>query len=573
MNSIPADALVSIEPAVVSAGGSPLSLNGLANSQNAAIPAGAILSFPSLLAVQNFFGATTPEAERAGIYFGGFTNSDIKPGAILFSQFNTVALSAYVRGGSVAGLSLAQLQALNGTLVVAVDGLTVTSAAINLASATSPSNAAALIQTGLQTTGNVFAGTGSQAAGVVTIASTVSGSLSVGDTLSGAGVEPASTIISFGTYTVLSGVGTVNVGTSGTVSLGAVDVTYLPTVAYDSQRAGFVITSPTTGTTSTLAYPTTGALATGLNLTAATGAVLSQGAAANTAGTVSAYMTGIINQNTNWFSFSNVEEPADAIKLAFSAWTNSQNATYKYVQSDSNAAVPAGSAPESWGNIVETAGYIGTVAIYDSTGGDIAFFEMGSTASINPTETNGAIDFAYKGQSGLTVSITDETSAENCIANGYNFYGQYATAATQFQFYQPGSVSGDWDWDDSYTNQRILNASLQLSILTLLATVKKIPYNQAGYALIRSACGGPIQQALLFGSIVSGVELSPEQIAEVNNQAGVAIDQVLFAVGYYLQILDPGSVVRGQRGSPACNLWYTDGGSVQQIQLASIDVQ
>jgi hypothetical protein len=67
-----------------------------------------------------------------------------------------------------------------------------------------------------------FVGTGSQAAGVVTIATTVSGFLEVGMTLSGAGVDPSTVITSFGTYTVVSGVGTLNVSTSATHSTAAV---------------------------------------------------------------------------------------------------------------------------------------------------------------------------------------------------------------------------------------------------------------------------------------------------------------------------------------------------------------
>jgi type IV pilus assembly protein PilY1 len=68
----------------------------------------------------------------------------------------------------------------------------------------------------------IFAGTGKQAAGVVTITAVTSGAILVGDVLNGAGVEPGSTVISFGTGT--GGVGTYNVGTSGTVSSGAVTV-------------------------------------------------------------------------------------------------------------------------------------------------------------------------------------------------------------------------------------------------------------------------------------------------------------------------------------------------------------
>ena len=50
------------------------------------------------------------------------------------------------------------------------------------------------------------------------------------------------------------------------------------------------------------------------------------------------------------------------------------------------------------------------------------------------------------------------------------------------------------------------------------------------------------------------------------------IDSFLFSKGYYLQILDPGSVVRGQRGSPVITLWYVDGESVQKINFSSVDI-
>lgn len=67
-----------------------------------------------------------------------------------------------------------------------------------------------------------FSGTGSQAAGVVTISATASGYLAVGMTLNGAGVSANSVITSFGTYTEGAGTGTVNVSTSATHGSAAV---------------------------------------------------------------------------------------------------------------------------------------------------------------------------------------------------------------------------------------------------------------------------------------------------------------------------------------------------------------
>jgi hypothetical protein len=497
MNSIPASALVSVQPSVISAGGSPLSLNAIFLTQDPSIPIGTIKAFPSLLAVQNWFGANSVEAGRASKYFGSFIGADQIPGTLYFAQFNTSAVAGYLRGASLAGVSLTTIQGLSGTLTLTIDGVSTVSAAINLSAATSFSNAAALIQTGLQ------------------------------------GGTPTNTA----------------------------------TVTYDSLRSAFVVTSPTTGGSSSIGFATVDSIATGLGLTAAAGATQSPGAAV---AVPSVLMTSIVNQLQNWFSFTNVAEPVDSIKLQFAAWVNGQNARYKYVQSDSSNTPTTGPAANSFGVLTSTD--TGVVAIYDPTGGDIAAFECGVTASINSNEPNGRITFAFKGQAGLTPSVTDQTTAANLVANFYNFYGQYATAAQQFQFYQPGQISGAWLWDDSYTDQVILNNALQLSLVELLANVKSIPYNNAGYSLIRAACADPINSAISFGSIVAGVDLSAAQIAEVNQAAGLKIDSFLFSFGYYLQIRDPGSVVRGQRGSPIITLWYVDGESVQKINLASIDI-
>ena len=136
-----------------------------------------------------------------------------------------------------------------------------------------------------------------------------------------------------------------------------------------------------------------------------------------------------------------------------------------------------------------------------------------------------------------------------------------------------GSISGEFEWADSYYNQIQLNNALQLALMELLNNVGSIPYNPAGSSLIRQACLDPINAALNFGTIRANVPLSDAQIAEVNNAAGVQIDGILSSVGWYLQINAATAQVRQARGSPPMTLWYMDGGSVQQITLASILVQ
>lgn len=503
MNSIPASQLVAVRPGVLGAGGNPLSLNGVFldnSSGGGAVPIGQVLSFPNAPSVSAFFGANSAEAIAANIYFAGFNGSNTIPGAIFFVQYNTADVAGYMRGASLAGVSLTTLQALSGVLTLSIDGVSTVSANINLAGATSFSNAAALMQTGLR------AGTPNNTA----------------------------------------------------------------TVTFDAVRSAFVVTSPTTGASSAITVAAVDAFATGTGLTAAAGAVTSAGAVAAVPAALMNFVTG---QTQNWFKFTTLVEPAIGVKEAFAAWVQTQDETYAYVASDSDITpTESNNASASFGAIVKAANMDGVVVIYDPTGGTLAAFNLGATASIDPTEIAGNTSFAYLSQPGITPTVTDATTADNLIANGYNFYGAYATANQAFQFYQTGFMAGQWLTDQNYTNQRIINAALQLAILSFRASVKSLPYTQPGYNGIRASCLGPIKQNVAFGSIQAGVALSPAQAAAVNIAAGTKIDTTLSTVGWYLQILDPGSVVRGESGSPDCTFWYTSGGSIRTINLASIDV-
>lgn len=566
-NSIPANELVSVLPSVLGAGGSPLSLNGVFLTNSSAVPVGEVLAFASTTDVQNFFGLSSIEAQLAAVYFAGFKNASTLPGTIYFSQYNTVAVPGYLRGGSFAGVPLSTVQGFSGVLTVAIDGETVNSANVSLSAATSYSNAAALIQAGLDTSGSIFSGTATCAANVMTVATVVSGALHVGDLVVGAGFAGGTTITSFGTGT--GGAGTYNISTSQTVgSAVAITVSSVATVTYDAQRAAFVVTSGTTGVNSSVAFAT-GAFAINLKLTSATGAVVSAGAAAATPASA---MAAVVAETQNWATFMTCFEPNLSTKLAFAAWVNTTTPPqrYMYVCWDSDITAIAPNASGSFG--VLTASYNGVMPVYDATGVFAAFI-CGTTASIDFAATEGRITFAFKGQAGLTPTVTNATVADNLISNGYNFYGQYATANQEFQFLQPGLVSGDWDFADEYINQIQLNSAIQQACMTLLSTVKSVPYNDKGYSLIRAACSDPIAAALNFGSIQPGVALSDLQAQEVNTAAGTRISPTLQQVGYYLQILPAVALTRASRGSPPMTLWYTDGGSIQKIVLSSIDVQ
>jgi hypothetical protein len=500
--SIPASAIVSVVPSVLSAGGSALELIGLCLTSSTRVPIGQVLSFPSQAAVGTYFGPSSVQAQQATYYFGGFLGSNVLPGAMLFSQYNLSAVAGYLRGGNISGLTLTQLQALTGTLTITFAGTPLTSSSINLSSATSFSNAATIIQAGF--TSPPFA------------------------------------------------------------------------VTYDSVSGAFVFTSTSTGATETITYAT-GSLAAGLLLTQATGAVLSQGAAA--AAAPSAFMASIVAQTTNWATFFSDFDPdggsGNTLKYEFAQWAGTTNGQFAYFVEDTDITpTESTDAASSLGQKIIAASVSGTMPVWvPSIPYGLAAFASGAVASIDFTETNGEATLAFKSQSGITPSVTNQTVAANLQANGYNWYGAYATANQGFNFFYPGSISGPYEWVDAYVGAIWLNSALQLALMELLTNVKSIPYNAAGYALISAAMQDPINAALNFGLIDTGVTLSAAQIAEVNNAAGVAIANTLQSQGYYLQIQTASAQTRGNRQSPPITFWYVQGGSVQSINVSSVEAQ
>lgn len=169
--TIPASNYVTVNPGVIGAGGNALIMNGLLLTNAIDVPIGAVQGFANQLAVASFFGPNSLEAAAATNYFAGFDNSTQKPGNLLVSQYPTASIAAYLRGGSLAAMTLAQLQAIApGTLSITVNGVLKTTTSVDLSTATSFSDAATKISAGF--TGGPVVAYNSQHAGFTFTSST-----------------------------------------------------------------------------------------------------------------------------------------------------------------------------------------------------------------------------------------------------------------------------------------------------------------------------------------------------------------------------------------------------------------
>jgi hypothetical protein len=648
MSTIPASALVSVIPGVLNAGGNALELIGLQVTKSTRVPIGTVPSFTSAAAVAAFFGAASHQAAVAAVYFKGYSTATAYPAALLFAQFPSAGVPAYLQSGNVASLGLAAIQALTGTLTVVMDGYTFTDGSLSLSGATSFSSAAGLIQTGLNTAlpteasvtgaiapatasvtasvaGNVMTATGgltgslvpgaalsgtgvtantvinsqlsgtpgglgtyavsiaqtvaatsiAAAYGVLTVSAVASGTLSAGQTISDSGITTGTQITSQLTGTA-GGDGTYAVNISQTVvSESAILAKPMPlVVTFDSVSGSFFITSGIIGSASSAAFAT-GSLAASLLLTSATGAVLSQGASAELPGV---FMNSIIAQTQDWATFYTDFNPdggsGNAQKQLFAAWVNSTTDQFAYVCWDTDITPTLNNdATASLGQILAANQSNGTILVYQPSDLYGAPFVSGMIASINFNATNGRITLFGKGQSGLVAGVTNAQVAANLIANNYNYVGAYATAATGFVIFNPGSISGEFLWANTYVNQIWLNAALQLALMELLTTVNSVPFNADGISLVYGSLQTPIAAGINFGAIRAGVTLSSAQIAEVNNAAGFDIATTIQQVGWYLLIQISSPQVRAARGPLAITFFYCDGGDVQTIALNSTEIQ
>ena len=501
---------VTVNPAVLGAGGNVASQNALFLSDSLLLPTNTVKSFGTVAAVTAFFGAGI-ESEMAAKYFAAHDNSAIKPSTLLIAPYNAASRQAWLYGGSLTGVTLAQLQAITAGYLTFNNQSAFTP---DLSTATDFVSAANLI-----------------------------------------------------TNALIAGVEFNNL-----------------TCTWDAVNSRFVITnSKGLGSANLMTYDQAGdGLGALLRLTQATGATLSQGADADTPTTA---MNNAAAISRAWVTFSTTFEPLLADKELFAQWVSAQNQRYAYVAWDTDPLAISSGTGVTFGEVARTLAYdtvlpiSGDAAAAIAQGStlaqvtrDAAAFICGVVAATDYTRKDGRVTACFRTQAGLLPTVIDNQNALNLTANGYSFYGQFANSVNVKNFFSDGKVSGKWNFLDSFAGQVYLNTNLQTAIVSLMIAVNSLPYNQAGYSLARAAMNDPISAAKNAGIIRTGVSLSASQIAQINQTAGQDISSDLVNNGFFLQILDPGAQARAARGTPIVNLWYTDGGAIQSISLASINV-
>jgi hypothetical protein len=269
----------------------------------------------------------------------------------------------------------------------------------------------------------------------------------------------------------------------------------------------------------------------------------------------------------NWVSFTTLYEADNDEHLGLAGWASSKPIEYLYVGHTADPLLLVQGSTTSIADLIKNAELGATHLTYD----DVleAVFVLGSIASVNWQRYQGTINYAFKKVDGVPASVTNQTDADLLLAKGVSFMGKFATRNDDFTFYYDGAMFGDYGYIDTFVNTIWLKNVMQLSIMNGLTQAGRVTYNEDGYALIRAWLQDPINRALNNGTIDTGLVLSESQKAQIMRETGKDLSTELSTVGYAILIEDAGASVRVGRQSPNISVYYTYGGSINKIDVAS----
>lgn len=249
------------------------------------------------------------------------------------------------------------------------------------------------------------------------------------------------------------------------------------TVTFNGKR--FIITSGTTGVTSTVGYTSTTGAGTYIGIMLGTDAtlnpILSTGAAAENAATC---LTNLQNYSTAWYgvTFTNHASTQDLKDAA--AWCEAMVKIFGYTTSDMNVKDPLQTTDIASYMTQQT--YRRTFGIFDSTDPYAVCSAMARAFVVNFNENNSTLTLKFKtlpGQSPENLTSADKTALDKKKVNYYTYFGDSAMLAE-------GVMANGVFFDEVHGLDWLQNA-IETNVFGFLYTrTTKIPQTDRGMQLI-----------------------------------------------------------------------------------------
>lgn len=485
------------------------SFAGLALTINSLIPTTSpILQFKSLEDVGDYFGTSSNEYASARKYFASCVTAINFPPYIYFGRLILEDVSPYMRSGTYSN------------------------------------PAAKLVELKAIT------------AGVLTV---------VVDT-----VSYTTTAINLSTATSLSEVGILI--TEAVIAAHAVLGTKTFDIGYNSN--GYMVAiQGEVGDTATIGYfsSTTTNLATILQFTAATNAILSQGADAMS---ITENLELLNGDFTDQFSIYFVDDLGAALtdveNLELAQWVSDQGDKFWSIVWSNEVALESLTDTTSIWYLVNQAG-INNCSIFDEVlynNSDRASAASGIFASVDLTQPNSAITLAWKQQDGLLPSVTNTRIADILDQKGINYYGKVASTGSSLtqNFFYPGAISGKWTFVDNLVAAVWIAYQCQFQTEDLFLSVGQVSIDPDGQGQVRSGLNVALEGSKANGIVVTGLTFDNATSIEIKTTFG--IDSIeLTNNGYAILNTLPAAGLRKLRVSSPWYVLYTKGSAYQFLPI------
>ena len=324
------------------------------------------------------------------------------------------------------------------------------------------------------------------------------------------------------------------------------------TVTYDAVNARFdFIASPTgvvQGSFSMVQDGTVGTtdLANALGWYASQGAVIVSSSPVLTP--VQAF-TNAVNISNNFGSFCFTTQAALTLlqQEAVATYSAAQNVTFQYqimVTEINYAATQAALA---------TTGGVGLTFQLSTLSQYPEMIPMAIEAATDYTQRNGVTNFMYRQVSGITPSVTgnstDPVSYTTLDSLLINYYGTTQEAGQNVAFYQNGVLQGTSTSPQHmnvFANEQWLKSYIASAILSLQLSLPQLSANSVGIGQITNLLQSAINLALFNGSISIGKPLSTIQQLFITSQTGDNNAWIQVQnIGYWMKVTISSAVVNG----------------------------
>lgn len=259
------------------------------------------------------------------------------------------------------------------------------------------------------------------------------------------------------------------------------------------------------------------------------------------------------SKNRDWYVFINTaSEQADIL------------ATCSYIESCTPASLHAYTTDDvAVLQEVKALNYRRTIGQYSEpypttavTG--IIGWAMGANTGLN----NSAYTLNSKELVGLKVDDLDETTVDTIIKANGNYY---VNRGAQYDLFESGIMAGDV-WFDEMINLDMLVNDMQLSVVELLRSWKKVPQTEGGVNAIKAVMKEALKKSVNTGFVAGGIWKGPTIL---DLQYGDAIEE-----GYLIQseaVDEQAQADRENRIAPAIYVALKLAGAIHHV-IIQVDV-